>query len=654
MSDDVRTVPPVPQREAVEESYGEVLARVERASTQAEVERLARTLQRLAPGGGLRPVRLALVGSFTVEPLAPHLTVRCHKAGLRPEIFVAPYGRFQQQLLAGDSELYRSAPEIVFLSLELDALVRGLSELPFLDVQARRDALERAVDGVDVLRRRFSEHSRALLVVHNFVRPSWSPYALLDDRHPGGLGPWYRELNERLSELCREDPRAFVLDMDGLVAWHGSARASDPRLRYLARMAYAEGFLPMVADAYMGYVKALLGLTRKCIVLDLDNTLWGGIVGEDGMGGLMLGPEGLGQAFVDFQKMLLALHRRGVILAICSKNDEAEALRVLREHPHMVLKPEHFAAWRINWGDKVTNLRGIAREINIGLDSLVFFDDNPAERYVVRAALPEVLVPDLPDDPALFPQMLASLNDFSTLVLTSEDMERGRDYARLRARREFESVAASLDEYLAGLETVAEVARATEFVLPRLAQLTQRTNQFNLTTRRYSLADMESLASDPSVRLYSLRLRDRFGDSGTVGCAVVMRESESTCWRIDTLLLSCRVIGRGVETAFLAAVASDVWGAGAELLVGEWIPSGKNGLVADFFPQRGFRPRQQGPDGRAVWELSFDDLGRPGHPLGVPPHIRLEVSEGMPQPGARDRPDRPERRAREERRDSVE
>lgn len=618
------------------EQYQSLLRRANGVSSQAEIESLARHLQDLAPALDLRPARLALLGSFTLHPLVAHLTVSCHQAGLMPEIYVGPYGQFRQQILGSDGDLYHFAPHSVFLAVELEALLPGVADLPFASPQVRQEAIEQVINALDNLAQSFCQQSQGPLVIHNFMQPTWSPYGLLEGHHPGSLGSWYRELNARLDAMGAGTQQVFILDLDGIAAIHGRAQVSDPRLRYLAHMVYSEGFLSVLAHAYMAYIKAFYGLTRKCIVLDLDNTLWGGIVGEDGVGGLQLGPTGLGQAFVDFQTMLLQLHTRGIILAICSKNNEFDAMRVLREHPHMVLRPEHFAAWRINWQDKITNLRELAREINIGLDAMVFLDDSPAERFLVREALPQVLVPDLTEDPAFYPQALARLNDFSTLVLTAEDQRRGQDYAAQRARRALESESGSLEEFLTGLETVAEVQRADGFSLPRLAQLTQRTNQFNLTTRRYSLPEIESLSANPSVRLYSLRVSDRFGDSGIVGCAIVRCGSDCSSWCMDTFLLSCRVIGRSVETAFLTAIAADLQAHGACILVGQYIPSDKNGLVADFFPQHGFRLRQSDPDGHTWWELSLTGTTRPAATLAVPAHVTLKVGPSMPLPPVRE------------------
>jgi FkbH-like protein len=371
-------------------------------------------------------------------------------------------------------------------------------------------------------------------------------------------------------------------------------------------MGWSEAMLPHLAREYLRYILPAKGLNRKCIVLDLDNTLWGGIIGEDGLGGIQLGADPPGNAFTLFQRALLTLWKRGILLAVCSKNSEAEALAVFDEHPDMVLRREHFAAYRINWDDKVQNICALAEELNIGLESLVFLDDNPVERARVRAALPQVLTPELPMDPSYYRSMLLDLPVFETLALTDEDRSRNRMYAEQQARRAHEARYAgndALEEYFADLGIVVEISPASSLTLPRLAQLTRKTNQFNTTTRRYSEADLAEMLAR-GHRVYALRAGDRFGDYGVVGAAILV-PSSSACWELDTLLLSCRAMGRGVESAMLAAAAREARRHGAEWLEGWIIPTARNEPVRRCYRDHGFILARDELDGRQLWRLEL-------------------------------------------------
>jgi FkbH-like protein len=372
-------------------------------------------------------------------------------------------------------------------------------------------------------------------------------------------------------------------------------------------MGWSAAVLRGLAREYLRYLRAARGLNRKCIVLDLDNTLWGGVIGEDGLGGIQLGAEAPGNAFVAFQSELEKLWRRGILLAIASKNNPDDARAALEQHPDMLLRPSHFAAQRINWSSKAANIRELARELNIGLDSLVFLDDNPVERAQVRAELPQVLVPELPTDPADYRTCLLELGVFDTLALTAEDRQRNQQYADQRARREAES-ALSVDDYLADLDLVVEIELANPLNLARIAQLTNKTNQFNLTTRRYTEAEISDRLAR-GWRVFGARVRDRFGDNGLTGLIMLTPD-----WTIDTLLLSCRVMGRGVETALLAMASDEALRAGVSRLRGWFHPTDKNAPARDVYRDHGFAIADHGPDESVLWELDLH-AGVPSVPV---------------------------------------
>lgn len=329
-----------------------------------------------------------------------------------------------------------------------------------------------------------------------------------------------------------------------------------------------------------------MSVNRKCIVLDLDNTLWGGIVGEDGLKGIKLGPTSEGRPFWEFQKYLFSLFKQGIVLAINSKNNYDEVLTVFRKHPYMVLKEEHFAAMQINWNDKVSNLKTIANEINIGPDSLIFIDDDKLNREIIKNTFPEVSVVDMPDDPSLYLSTIMDINDICTLQITEEDKKKGKMYAEQRKRNDFKKVVVDLDEYLKALKIVLTIEKSNSFSTPRISQLTKKTNQFNMTTRRYEEEDIRKMASDKNFLVYSAQVEDRFGDNGITG--VVIIEKTKTRWRIDTFLLSCRVLGRRIEDSLFALILSAAKNEKVSVIVGEFTATKKNIPAKDFFKNHGF------------------------------------------------------------------
>lgn len=558
------------------------------------VEARLAALEHLAVEAGQRRARIAVLSSFTIDPIKPYLRMGCLERSIWAEVFLPGFNQFAQQMLDGKSELYAFQPDVCFLHVLPEALTEG---------------------SLSALVKRFRRSSPAELVIANFAAPARFPYALADK--PDGRSA---ELNRELKQLASEVQGIHVLDYEGLTAFHGKESVADERLRHIARMELSDRFLPKLANKMLAYVLALRGFARKCVVLDLDNTLWGGVIGEDGPGGIQLGADYPGSAFVEFQRSLLALQQRGILLALNSKNNEADALEALA-HPAMVLKPEHFSARRINWRDKCENLEAIAEELNIGLESLVFIDDNPAERELVRQRRPEVLTPEWPADPVAYRMALESLCDFGLAAMTEEDRKRGAMYAAQGQREALKQRSGTLEEYLHSLKTEVFIHQARPEDLARIHQLIQKTNQFNLTTRRHSLATLERWSRHQSMLMYALRTRDTFGDNGLVGVAILIQAPSQDLWEIDTLLMSCRVLGRTIEDGFLKFLLGELKERGCRTVMGQFIPTAKNALVKDFYEQAGFRPFDQQPhDPR--WTLALDTYTPPALPwLNVNPEV---------------------------------
>jgi FkbH-like protein len=370
----------------------------------------------------------------------------------------------------------------------------------------------------------------------------------------------------------------------------------------------------------MRFLIPLTGRVAKALVVDLDNTLWGGVIGEDGMTGIKLGPEYPGAAYQALQRAMLDLTRKGILLAISSKNNPEDAMEALQSHPGMLLRPKDFAAIKISWNDKAQSLREIAQELNIGTDSLAFLDDNPFEREQVRASLPEVAVIDLPDDPMQYAATLRDLPAFERLTLSSEDQQRSAMYAEQKQRSQAEQGFQSKEDFYRFLQQEAEISQVTPATLARIAQLTQKTNQFNLTTRRYSEQEISQLATNGRCQVLSIRVRDRFGDHGLVGVTIV-RDQDAVC-EIDTFLLSCRVIGRTVETALLSYVAESAAARGRRKLIGQFIPTKKNSPAREFYSQHGFILDSQNSEG-TIW--TFDLRERR---IACPDWVKLTIPGG--------------------------
>jgi len=407
-----------------------------------------------------------------------------------------------------------------------------------------------------------------------------------------------------LRTLAREYRGVYILDYDALVARHGRATWGDERKWLTVRLPVSSPHLQHLAGEWLRFLHPLTGKVAKCVAVDLDNTLWGGVIGEDGMAEIRLGPEYPGAAFQEAQRALLDLTSRGILLAVCSKNNAADAMEAIARHPGMVLRPRDFAATRINWNQKAQSLREIAAELNIGLDSVAFLDDNPVERQHVRDQAPEAIVIDLPEDPMRFAQAIRDCPYFERLALSEEDRRRGEYYASERERAKLAGSVASKDDFYRSLEQVADIAPVSAATLARVAQLTQKTNQFNLTTRRYTEQQIASMAECAGWRAWSLRLADRYADNGLVGVAIAHLEGE-VC-EIDTFLMSCRVIGRTVETALLAHLATDARAQGARWLQGWFLPTKKNAPAAEFYRDHGFAPAQETEIG-VLWRLDLSE-----------------------------------------------
>lgn len=564
-------------------------------------------------GQGFRTVDVAILRNATLEPWLPHAFTALVARGLVSRFWLGDFGVYESYLVDPESDLKRFGPDVTLLYLDPeelagDAALAGGPEL--------REAMSARLAELTELV--VSRADGAVVVANLAAHPEWAPRVHAAQRSASWLNV-RRALNLDLVRRLEEDPSAHLLDVDAAAARFGAECARDPRNYYVSRVPFSVEFMPVLASAFAAVVAPIFRPARKCVVVDCDNTLWGGILGEDGPDGLALGGGYPGNLYRRFQLYLKALTGQGILLAINSKNNEQEVLDFMAASPDMVLREEDFAARRINWADKASNLEELAGELNIGLDAIVHIDDSEVECALIRSLLPEVQVELFPSSPVDIPKFLDGLEGLEVLQVTAEDRTRAEtlrtDVQRERLRRS----ATGLDDFIRSLEIELTIRCQPSDQVSRVSQLTQRTNQFNLTSRRYTPDDIRARMSGSLV--YTLSMRDRFSEYGTVGVAIIDRRDVEA--EFDTLLLSCRAFGREVEVAFVRTILRDLATRGFKAVVGRYIPTKKNGMVEDFFGRCGFVPAEaDGPGDRHRLELDEPETYAPD------PRYSIET-EGM-------------------------
>ncbi len=569
--------------------------------------RLDRLLTRLFPTPpplATVPVRLALLGSATLDHLVPGLRVAALRRGLHLTVQTAEYGQYATAFTDPQSPLHGFHADTALFAFDAPHLLGGLSAHDWLATQQDR---VRAAWG--------TAQAAGAHVLQQAALPTALPLLGQNEHRliasgAQAIAEWNAALRP-MADAAGADVVAIDIHaaLDGLAAWH------DPLLWHRAKQDVQQGAAPVYGDLVARILAARQGRSAKALVLDLDNTLWGGVIGDDGMAGIVLGQgSALGEAHVAVQAYAQALSKRGVILAVCSKNDDATAREPFEHHPDMVLRLPDIACFVANWTDKATNLRLIAERLNIGLDALVFVDDNPAERAIVRRELPVVAVPELPDDPALYASTIAAAGYFEAMRLTDEDRHRATQYQANAEREAARHTTTDMDGYLHSLAMELRWGPFDQIGLARIVQLVNKTNQFNLTTRRTTEVETLAQMADPHAFGLQLRLLDRYGDNGMI--AVVSGRVVDAAMVIETWLMSCRVLGRGVEAATLSLLVHEGLRRGVTTIRGEYRPTAKNGMVRDHFEKLGFGAA--GVDGDTTfWTLPVT------HPHPAPPAIRM-------------------------------
>jgi FkbH-like protein len=565
------------------------------------LHRLARSVVKAISDGASAPLdrmTLAVASNATTDLLTTALIGSGARYGLALSIETAPFGITLQAALDSSSSVLDSRPDVVLLALDHRAHFPETVGNDAAETNLRA-AQERLAELVSA----FKASSNAMLVVQTLAMPPERVFGSFEHRQPGTLAWLVARFNEWLL-MTIAGPGVAVLDVASLAANIGCASWFDPAQWYLARLPFAQRYVPYYSEHVARLLAAIRGKSRKVLVLDLDNTIWGGVIGDDGLRGVKLGQgDPVGEAFLELQRAALSLKARGVLLALCSKNDEQVALSAIREHPDMLLKEEDFSAFQINWSDKASNLEVLAKRLSLGLDSFVFFDDNPFEREQVRAALPNVFVPELPADPAGYARLLLTSGVFEAMSFSQEDRDRADQYAANAQRKTLLTQSRDLDGYFRSLDMRVVFTADGSIGWERFAQLINKSNQFNLTTRRYSEAEVLALADDPSTLTLQVRLLDRFGDNGLISCVICRCERRD--WLIDAWVMSCRVLGRQVEEAVLNEIVRRATAAGIETIRGTYRATDRNGMVKDHYPKLGFVETGSGPESTS-WMLAID------------------------------------------------
>jgi FkbH-like protein len=567
----------------------------------------------------LTPAKIALLGGSTTQEIGAWLELFLLDRGIRPTIQHSEFNKYFEDTVLDSSALSSFAPDIVFLNLSTVNLhiPPAATEEEFEAAVAERMAHFRSVwQGIWAA-------ASSQIIMNTFETPALRPYGHLDSSLFGGRTHFVARLNVELAKATRSNSRLLLHDAASVLATAGVGNWFAPDRWHSYKIATSPEADVVLGHSLAALVGAVLGRSRKCLILDLDNTLWGGVIGDDGPDKIVIGREtARGEAYTAFQEYVKRLQERGVLLAVCSKNDDGMARRGF-SHPDSVLKLEDFAAFRANWEPKHENIKAIAEQLNLGLDSLVFVDDNPAERMLVAAQLPMVAVPNVGDDISRYPLIIDSARYFEPAGFSAEDSQRTKLYAQNSEREALAGSFKDYGAYLDSLQMIGEIDSFTPVYMDRITQLTNKTNQFNLTTRRYTQAEMDAVATDPRfISLYG-RLTDVFGDNGLIS-VIIGRRDEQTLW-IDLWLMSCRVLKRGMEGAMLDALVARAKGAGVATIIGEYIATPRNGMVAEHYATLGFAPLPGGTPERSAWSLDIS-----GPYIRRNQHIREPLSVRYP------------------------
>ena len=556
---------------------------------------------------------IAFLSSFTINGLSETVQVKCNEKKIYCDTYVGGYNQFSQEILNLKSKLYDFSPNLTFLILDLRSVLGDLFFFPYSYTEKeKKELINSKLNELFEIITFFVKNSNSKLVLTNFNSPSYSSYGIASMKSNFNLKDMVLYMNKKLQEFTINKNSIFIFDFDAFVSKFGEKNVFNYQNYFFGDIKIDLDYIPYFANELIPYIIAQLGISKKCIVLDLDNTLWGGTVGEDGFDGIKLGPQLPGNTYLEFQKNLKALKNRGIILAINSKNNFNDAIQVINEHPNMILRKEDFSSIMINWNNKVSNMYEIAQELNIGLDSIVFFDDDPVNRELMRTSLPDILTVELPKDSSEYVNTLHELPEFSMFEITDEDSKRSEMYAQQQTRKEFEISTPNLEDLLRNLSLELIIKKSNNFTNPRISQLILKTNQFNLTTKRYTAEEILNFTNDENIIVGCAQVKDKFGDHGITGVFII-KKLNSNEWFLDTFLLSCRIIGREIEKGILNYIINEAKKNGIKIIKSQYVRTEKNTPIQDFLPNCGFKQINN------FWEYDLNNA------FNMPDFIKIEI-----------------------------
>jgi FkbH-like protein len=575
-----------------------------------QLMKLAKTIGRASAGANadgkslepLTPFRLAVLSNATIDFIAPALVGSAARHGIVLEVVQPSYDQVAQQALTPDSRVNSSMPDAVLFALDYRALPLRLS---LGDAEASSATVQGALGYVQALRRGIKANSNAVCIFQNFAPPVETLFGSLDRALPGTRRSLIDGINRELAEFVLGSGDV-LLDVAALAETVGLSDWHNTQLWNLGKFSFSDEFVPLYADHVARILAAIRGKSRKVLILDLDNTVWGGVIGDDGLEGINIAQgDARGEAYLAVQRLALDLRQRGIVLAVSSKNTDEVAREPFEKHSEMLLRLEHIAVFQANWSDKATNIRAIAEKLSLGLDAMVFLDDNPVERGLVRKLLPQVAVPELPEEPAYYARTLTAAGYFEAVAFATEDLKRADFYQTNAKRASLQKQIGGVDAYLASLDMTITFQPFDATGRARIVQLINKSNQYNLTTRRYTDPEVTAAQNDPEVFTLQVRLADIFGDNGMIS-VVICRPGEAGVWNIDTWLMSCRVLGRDVEHMVLGEILKHARAAGIRMLTGTYRPTERNKLVTDHYDKLGFTKVREEESGLTRWELHVE------------------------------------------------
>ena len=548
-----------------------------------------------------KKINICILRSFTCEMLESMLITNCYNDGYVTNIHLGKYNQFFSEALNASSDIYATNPDIFMLAIRIEDFYPVIFDEYYTELPAMEDHIENICSQIYSVIESINKHSKTTILLNSFTRPYFEPSGIYLEQSSFSVENIINRINIRLNSILSVFNNVYFVGVENIIRELGLSNSYDLKMWNIAKNPYSFKFYELLALKYSQYVSSLYGKRKKCIVLDLDNTLWKGVAAETGYNNIVMHRE--------FQRQLKFLNQSGILLAISSKNNEADVMPVLKDHPDMILKHGDFVCFKINWNNKADNIKLISEELNIGLDSIIFIDDNAMECDLVKTFLPEVDVYCLPDNELLYPDVVKNLKYVDALALTDEDLNKTSLYLSQSSRKELKDNSVDLISYLRNLKMEIFIESITDFNISRVTQLVQKTNQFNMTAKRFTQEEIHDLIQCGYI-IYVLSLKDKFGSNGVTGVIIIKQDSND--WLIENFILSCRIMGRNVEYAFMAYIFQEAMKNNIKDIKGIYVPTSKNAPVKDLYKNMGF-------DGVSdIWQKSVNDT------FELPDYIKIE------------------------------